>query len=39
LRPEISWAVIDKNETPSKERIESYEKGGDEEYLKSKDKQ
>ena len=39
LRPEISWAVIDKNEKPSDEDIESYWKGGDEDYLKSQDKQ
>lgn len=39
LRPEISWAVIDKNEKPSDELIESYHKGGDKEYLKSKKKQ
>jgi len=39
LRPEISWAVIDKNEKPTKERIDSYHKGGDKKYLESINKQ
>ena len=36
LRPEISWAVIDKQMKPTAEEIEAYGKGGDKEYLKSK---
>lgn len=39
LRPEISWAVIDKNEKPSEEQIKNYRRGGDEDYLKSVGKQ
>jgi len=32
LRPEISWAVIDKQTTPSQENIDAYWEGGDKKY-------
>jgi len=32
LRPEISWAVLDKQVMASEERIEDYKKGGDKTY-------
>ena len=38
LKPVIGWAVLDKQQTPTKKEIEAYFNGGDEEYLKSKKK-
>jgi len=35
LRPEISWAVVDKQTEPSAEAIQAYHKGGNEAYLNS----
>lgn len=39
LRPEISWAVIDKQEKASAEEIENYKEGGNKEYRKGIKKQ
>ena len=36
LRPEISWAVIDKQMKATPEQIETYRKGGDKNYLDDK---
>ncbi len=35
LRPEISWAVVDKQTAATDEEKENYEKGGDKDYLDS----
>ncbi|MFT7121413.1 MAG: hypothetical protein ACJAZ9_001591 [Neolewinella sp.] len=36
LRPEVNWAIVDKQRKPSAEAIEAYEKGGSEAYLKER---
>lgn len=36
LRPEVSWAVVDKQAKPSEEAIQAYLEGGNEAYLKGK---
>ena len=38
LRPEINWAVVDKNMAVTEEEKEVIEKGGDKEYLNSRKK-
>ena len=39
LRPEITWAVVDKQTTPTAEDIENYYEGGDKEYKDWESKQ
>lgn len=38
LRPEMSWAIVDKQLMGTPEDIETYEKGGDKKYLESQEK-
>jgi len=39
LRPEISWAVVDKQAKPSAEAIKAYREGGNKAYLSGKKRQ
>jgi hypothetical protein len=39
LRPEISWAVIDKQQLATADEIDDYHNGGNKEYLEGKNKQ
>lgn len=34
LRPEINWAIVDKQQKPSAEALKAYEKGGNEAFLR-----